>query len=222
MSYQIKRISNKVQNGALLEYDYLFKLLLIGDSGVGKSSLLTRFTESVFSDSYMSTIGVDFKIQTLMIDDKIVKLQIWDTAGQERFRTITSSYYRGAHGICIVYDTTDVNSFNNINIWLKEINNHCSEKVCIMLIGNKIDLKEERQVSTEEGKDFADRYNMKFIETSSKTNINVEKMFIDLAVSIKEHKLKYEYEIYGNPKDYVNMQGKSLNQSSSNGWLFYC
>mmetsp|Transcript_49208 Transcript_49208/g.71860 ORF Transcript_49208/g.71860 Transcript_49208/m.71860 type:complete len:109 (+) Transcript_49208:102-428(+) len=103
------------------EYDYLFKLLLIGDSGVGKSCLLLRFADDTYTESYISTIGVDFKIRTITQDSKTVKLQIWDTAGQERFRTITSSYYRGAHGIIVVYDVTDMESFNNVKQWLHEI-----------------------------------------------------------------------------------------------------
>eukprot|EP00397_Hematodinium_sp_SG-2012_P055492 GEMP01067782.1.p1 GENE.GEMP01067782.1~~GEMP01067782.1.p1 ORF type:complete len:243 (+),score=21.20 GEMP01067782.1:73-801(+) len=103
------------------EYDYLFKLLLIGDSGVGKSCLLLRFADNTYTESYISTIGVDFKIRTIEQEGKVVKLQIWDTAGQERFRTITSSYYRGAHGIIIVYDVTDRESFNNVKHWIEQI-----------------------------------------------------------------------------------------------------
>uniref|UniRef100_A0A452XJR4 GTP-binding protein n=1 Tax=Aegilops tauschii subsp. strangulata TaxID=200361 RepID=A0A452XJR4_AEGTS len=134
------------------EYDYLFKLLLIGDSSVGKSCLLLRFADDAYVDTYISTIGVDFKIRTVELDGKSVKLQIWDTAGQERFRTITSSYYRGAHGIIIVYDVTDRESFNNVKQWLSEIDRYASDSVCKLLVGNKCDLVDSKVVDTEEAK----------------------------------------------------------------------
>lgn len=107
------------------DYDHLFKLLIIGDSGVGKSSLLLRFSDNTFTGSYITTIGVDFKIKTVNIDDEKVKLQIWDTAGQERFRTITSTYYRGTHGVVIVYDVTNGETFANVKRWLHEIDQNC-------------------------------------------------------------------------------------------------
>ncbi|CBZ54756.1 hypothetical protein NCLIV_051820 [Neospora caninum Liverpool] len=167
------------------EYDYLFKLLLIGDSGVGKSCLLLRFADDTYTESYISTIGVDFKIRTIDLDGKTVKLQIWDTAGQERFRTITSSYYRGAHGIIIVYDVTDRDSFNNVKNWMMEIDKYAMEGVSKLLVGNKCDLTSKRVVSFEEGKEFADSCNMRFIETSAKNAHNVEQAFHIMASEIK-------------------------------------
>ncbi|EPR60203.1 small GTP binding protein rab1a, putative [Toxoplasma gondii ME49] len=167
------------------EYDYLFKLLLIGDSGVGKSCLLLRFADDTYTESYISTIGVDFKIRTIDLDGKTVKLQIWDTAGQERFRTITSSYYRGAHGIIIVYDVTDRESFNNVKNWMMEIDKYAMEGVSKLLVGNKCDLTSKRTVTYEEGKEFADSCNMRFIETSAKNAHNVEQAFHIMASEIK-------------------------------------
>merc|ERR1712139_25489 len=121
------------------DYDYLFKLLLIGDSGVGKSCLLLRFADDTYTESYISTIGIDFKIRTLELDGKRVKLQIWDTAGQERFKTITTAYYRGAMGILLVYDVSEEKSFANINTWINAINQHASDSVNKVLLGNKAD-----------------------------------------------------------------------------------
>ncbi|KAJ8900316.1 hypothetical protein K2173_024956 [Erythroxylum novogranatense] len=168
------------------EYDYLFKLLLIGDSGVGKSCLLLRFADDSYIDSYISTIGVDFKIRTVEQDGKTIKLQIWDTAGQERFRTITSSYYRGAHGIIIVYDVTDQESFNNVKQWLSEIDRYASENVNKLLVGNKSDLTANKVVSYEAGKAFADEIGIPFMETSAKDSTNVEQAFMAMASAIKD------------------------------------
>lgn len=123
-----------------VDYDYLFKLLLIGDSNAGKTAVLLRFADRSFTEAYISTIGVDFKIRTLELEGKVVKLQIWDTAGQERFRTITSSYYRGAHGIILVYDVTDLDSFKNLRYWLAEIERYAADAVNKLLLGNKCDL----------------------------------------------------------------------------------
>jgi len=168
------------------DYDHLFKLLLIGDSGVGKSSLLLRFADNTFSDSFIATIGVDFKIRTIDINGAQVKLQIWDTAGQERFRTITSSYYRGAHGIIVVYDITNPDSFQNVRKWLQEINRYASENVQKILVGNKADLVSERKVSYEDAKELADELGVNFLETSAKNASNVELAFENMAKAIKE------------------------------------
>jgi Ras-related protein Rab-1A len=167
------------------EYDYLFKLLLIGDSGVGKSCLLLRFADDTYTDSYISTIGVDFKIRTIELDGKTIKLQIWDTAGQERFRTITSSYYRGAHGIIVVYDITDQESFNNVKQWLQEIERYACDNVNKLLVGNKCDLSAKRAVVYETAKEYADQLGIPFLETSAKNATNVEQAFLTMAAEIK-------------------------------------
>nr|CAD7430207.1 unnamed protein product [Timema monikensis] len=174
-------------------YDYLFKLLLIGDSGVGKTCVLFRFSEDAFNTTFISTIGIDFKIRTIELDGKKIKLQIWDTAGQERFRTITTAYYRGAMGIMLVYDITNEKSFENIKNWIRNIEENASADVEKMLLGNKCELTEKRQVTKERGEQLAIEYGIKFMETSAKASINVEDAFFTLARDIKtkmEKKLK--------------------------------
>jgi len=166
------------------DYDLLFKLLLIGDSGVGKSCLLLRFADDAWSDTYISTIGVDFKIRTLDIDGKVVKLQIWDTAGQERFRTITSSYYRGSNGIVVVYDITDMTSFNNVKQWMTEIRNYAREDVSRFIVGNKSDLSAQRAVPTDTGLSFAQSQGVPFLETSAKNSDNVTRLFTEMTKEI--------------------------------------
>jgi small GTP-binding protein len=168
------------------EYDYVFKLVLIGDSGVGKSCLLLRFADDTYTESHISTIGVDFKIRTIQLDGKTIKLQIWDTAGQERFRTITSSYYRGAHGIIVVYDTTDSETFEHVKTWLHEIERYASENVNKLLVGNKSDLTTKRQVESDAAKEFADSASIPFLETSAKNATNVEDAFMTMAGEIKK------------------------------------
>ncbi|CAH0758765.1 unnamed protein product [Diatraea saccharalis] len=161
------------------EFDHLFKLLIIGDSGVGKSCLLLRFADNTFSGSYITTIGVDFKIRTLEINGERVKLQIWDTAGQERFRTITSTYYRGTHGVIVVYDVTNGESFANVKRWLHEIEQNC-DVVNKVLVGNKNDCPSRKVVVTEDAQRFANQMNIPLFETSAKENINVEEMFLTI------------------------------------------
>ena len=174
------------------EYDYLFKLLLIGNSSVGKSSLLFRFVENVWDDSFVPTIGVDFKLKTLEVNGKKIKLQIWDTAGQERFKNITSSYYRGGNGVLVVYDITDRESFENLTSWLIEIEKNANKNVYKLLIGNKCDLEDKRKVSIQEGKDFAESNGMKFIETSAKDNTKVQEAFELLTSDIMKNNMNKE------------------------------
>ncbi|KAL5110713.1 Ras-related protein Rab-8B [Taenia solium] len=166
-------------------YDYLFKLLLIGDSGVGKTSLLFQFTEEQFNATFIATIGIDFKIRTIDVDGKKIKLQIWDTAGQERFRTITTAYYRGAMGIMLVYDITQYQSFRNIKQWLTNIDDHANSDVERMLLGNKCDMVSQRQVTKEEAQEFAKNHSIEFLETSAKEGENVTVAFRMLAQAIK-------------------------------------
>lgn len=169
------------------DYDYLFKLVLIGDSGVGKSCLLLRFADDAFTESYISTIGVDFRFRTVTINKKTVKLQIWDTAGQERFRTITSAYYRGADGIILVYDVTSQETFDHIhdNGWLHEVNKYASETTCKLLVGNKSD-RSDKAVSPDTAKAFANTLGIPFLETSAKSAANVEEAFLTMASQLIE------------------------------------
>ena len=169
------------------EYDYLFKLLLIGDSGVGKSNMLLRFADDVYRDNLDSTIGVDFKICTQTVDGKTVKMQIWDTAGQERFRTIAASYYRGAHGIVVAYDVTDRKSFENVRMWMQEIEKYVQGDVSRLLVGNKSDLSSKRCITHDEGKYLADELGVQFLETSAKDNSNVVETFSSLCRDIVAH-----------------------------------
>ncbi|ERF73988.1 Ras-related protein Rab-11B [Endocarpon pusillum Z07020] len=159
------------------EYDFLFKVVLIGDSGVGKSNLLSRFTRNEFNLDSKSTIGVEFATRSIQVDAKTIKAQIWDTAGQERYRAITSAYYRGAVGALLVYDISKHQTYDNVTRWLKELRDHADANIVIMLVGNKSDLRHLRAVPTEEAKQFASENNLSFIETSALDASNVELAF---------------------------------------------
>ncbi|XP_036594572.1 ras-related protein Rab-8A [Trichosurus vulpecula] len=200
-------------------YDYLFKLLLIGDSGVGKTCVLFRFSEDAFNSTFISTIGIDFKIRTIELDGKRIKLQIWDTAGQERFRTITTAYYRGAMGIMLVYDITNEKSFDNIRNWIRNIEEHASADVEKMILGNKCDVNERRQVSKERGEKLALDYGIKFMETSAKANINVESAFFTLARDIKA---KMDKKLEGNSPQGNNQGVKITPDPQRKSSFFRC
>jgi len=166
------------------EYDFLFKVVLIGDSGVGKSNLLSRFTRNEFTIESKSTIGVEFATRTIQCDGKVIKAQIWDTAGQEKYRAITSAYYRGAVGALLVYDITRATTFEHLERWLQELLNHSDKNIVVMLVGNKSDLRHLRAVSTEQSKEFAEKNNLSFIETSALDSSNVELAFTNILSQI--------------------------------------
>ncbi|CAN6816010.1 hypothetical protein HID58_055779 [Brassica napus] len=168
-----KEMANRVDQ----EYDYLFKIVLIGDSGVGKSNILSRFTRNEFCLESKSTIGVEFATRTTQVEGKTIKAQIWDTAGQERYRAITSAYYRGAVGALLVYDITKRQTFDNALRWLRELRDHADSNIVIMMAGNKSDLNHLRSVAEEDGHNLAEKEGLSFLETSALEATNVEKAF---------------------------------------------
>jgi Ras-related protein Rab-8A len=198
-------------------YDQLYKLLLIGDSGVGKTSLLFRFAEDAFNATFISTIGIDFKIRTIDIDGKKIKLQVWDTAGQERFRTITTAYYRGAMGIILVYDVTCQTSFDNIRNWIKNTDEHASNDVEKMILGNKCDIEGKRVITFEKGERLAAEYGVKFYETSARESVNVETAFIEFARAIKVKEDKKNSDV-NNAKQNINVKN-TKNPDKSGGFF---
>lgn len=210
----MKKTGGAAKGNMAKTYDYLFKLLLIGDSGVGKTCVLFRFSEDAFNATFISTIGIDFKIRTIELDGKKIKLQIWDTAGQERFRTITTAYYRGAMGIMLVYDITNEKSFENIKNWIRNIDLHSSTGVEKMILGNKCDLNDQRQVSKERGEELAIEYGVKFMETSAFASINIEEAFFTLARDIK---CKMELEKGVNALNQQRIGGESHKLREKNG-----
>jgi len=207
----------------ILIHDFLFKIMIIGDSTVGKSCIMTRFAKDTYRDNFIMTIGVDFQIRVVNLLDEIIKIQIWDTAGQERFRTITESYYRGAHGILVVYDTTDMRSFDSIQRWLQDIKKYASEDVQIILIGNKCDLIENRQISYDQGKEFANNIHINFFETSAKNSINIEEAFMTM---IKQIRANYKSKSTTGFEVTSSISSSSSNISNSNktswSWLSWC
>ncbi|XP_029306911.1 RAB11a, member RAS oncogene family, like [Cottoperca gobio] len=166
------------------EYDYLFKVVLIGDSGVGKSNLLSRFTRNEFNLESKSTIGVEFATRSIQVEGKTIKAQIWDTAGQERYRAITSAYYRGAVGALLVYDIAKHLTYENAERWLKELQDHADSNIVIMLVGNKSDLRHLRAVPTDEAKALAEKHGLSFLETSALDSSNVELAFQTILTAI--------------------------------------
>ncbi|XP_010442212.1 PREDICTED: ras-related protein RABA4c-like [Camelina sativa] len=197
---------SKFQSNFNQKIDYVFKVVLIGDSAVGKSQLLARFSRNEFSIESKATIGVEFQTRTLEIDHKTIKAQIWDTAGQERYRAVTSAYYRGAVGAMLVYDITKRQSFDHVARWLEELRGHADKNIAIMLIGNKTDLGSLRAVPTEDAKEFAQRENLFFMETSALDSNNVEPSFLTVLTEI--------YRIVSKKNLVANEEGESGGDSS--------
>ena len=185
--------------------ELLYKILLLGDSSVGKTCFLMRYSDNTFQEIHMSTIGLDYKLKNVQLDDgKIVKIQIWDTAGQDRFRSITKNYYKGAHGIILIYDVTSRKTYENIKNWVAQIKEEVSEKVTIILVGNKIDDEKNRKVTTEEGENMAKECGLDFFETSAKSGVNIDSTFNEL---VKKTVEKYS-KIDGKGDKLNNRKGK--------------
>ena len=161
--------------------DSIYKVLLLGDTTVGKTCILLKYTDKIFQETHMMTIGLDYRLKTMKLKSgKDVKLQIWDTAGQDRFRSITKNYYKGSHGIILIYDVTSLKTFENVKSWVSQIHEEISDKVVIYLVANKIDMETERKVTTEEGVKLAEELGVPFKETSAKSGINIDEIFDDI------------------------------------------
>ena len=165
--------------------DCVYKVLLLGDSTVGKTCVLLKYTDKIFQDTHMMTIGLDYRLKTMKLQNgQDVKLQIWDTAGQDRFRSITKNYYKGSNGIILIYDVTSLKTFENVKSWVSQIHEEISDKVVIYLVGHKVDMEEERKVTTEEGQKLAEELGVPFIETSAKSGLNIDEIFNDIVERI--------------------------------------
>ncbi|KAF8794390.1 ras-related protein Rab-3-like [Argiope bruennichi] len=193
-------------------FDYMFKILIIGNSSVGKTSFLFRYAEDAFTSAFVSTVGIDFKVKTVFRQDKRVKLQIWDTAGQERYRTITTAYYRGAMGFILMYDVTNEESFNSVRDWVTQIKTYSWDNAQVVLVGNKCDMEDERVVSTERGKQLADQLGLEFFETSAKENLNVKIVFERLVDIICD---KMSESLDSDPGVVSASKGTRLNEHTS-------
>ena len=191
-----------------INFNYLFKYIIIGDAAVGKSNLLLRYAHGQFKDEYQLTIGVEFGAKNISINDKIYRIQIWDTAGQENFRSITRAYYKNSVCALVVYDITNRDSFNNISNWIEDCKNQSPKTIFMVLVGNKSDLSDKRVISIDEGRELAEKYNMIFFETSAKTGDNVDLIFFKSAEEIAK---KIDQGYYDLENDCGIKQG--INQS---------
>jgi len=199
-------------------YDHLFKLLLVGDSGVGKTSLLLRFAQGEFNSDTRNTVGVDLKVKFMNFRSQRLKLTIWDTAGQERFRTLTSAYYRGAHGIILVYDITSRKSFEDIKEWMSEVDIYSTNQAAVkLLVGNKIDMEDTRAVSKQEGVAFAKEHSMLFMESSAKTEQGVVQCFEELIQKILDVPALLDSDAKPMPRN-VKVDGDDNSDDANRGY----
>ncbi|KAM6912566.1 ras-related protein Rab-15-like [Xenentodon cancila] len=199
------------------QYDILFRLLLLGDSGVGKTCMLRRFAEGEFDPSHISTIGVDFKMKTLEIDGIKVRVQIWDTAGQERYHTITKQYYRRAQGIVFVYDITNEPSFQHIGKWASDVDEFAPDKVQSILVGNKADEELGRQVTKDQGSKLADAYGMEFFETSASTSTNISESFIRVTELVLQAHKRDVANLLGSLDEYLDKTALEEERGTQDG-----
>ena len=210
-----------------IDFNYLLKYIIIGDSAVGKSNILTQYVYEKFNEEFQSTLGVEFAAKNTVIDNKIYRIQIWDTAGAENFRSITRAYYKNTVCAFIVYDITKRETFENVQVWLDDIKNQCPQTVLLVLVGNKLDLENERQISYEEGESFAQKNNMYFFETSAKTGVNIENLFLKSVETINERIQEDFYDLstgncgikIGNEvnSDNIVLNKENVTKSDNNG-----
>ena len=216
-------MSSQNQNG----YDMIFKIVLIGDTSVGKTNILSKYLSNEFDPDSKATVGVEFGTRDFQIENNKVKVQIWDTAGQERYRSITNAYYKGAKGSLLVYDITNPKTFENLDKWLSDLKGNAEEKISVVLIGNKSDLEEERQVSIEEGKEKAAFFKLAFMETSALNGNNIEKAFNELITDVyKNHHEMFEkqakVEISDKAIDLENVKKEDKNDNKDHIKRFCC
>jgi small GTP-binding protein len=216
-------MSSQNQNG----YDMIFKIVLIGDTSVGKTNILSKYLSNEFDPDSKATVGVEFGTRDFQIENNKVKVQIWDTAGQERYRSITNAYYKGAKGSLLVYDITNPKTFENLDKWLSDLKANAEEKISVVLIGNKSDLEEERQISIEQGKEKAAFFKLAFMETSALNGNNIEKAFNELITDVyKNHHEMFEkqakVEISDKAIDLENVKKEDKNDNKDHIKRFCC